>query len=619
MTNPPKRALPIRIWLGFWRTLNALKNGLINTLFLVLFIAIISSFFAEQPAPLPEKAPLLINLNGPLVDQISHQDPSAMLLGDPSNRHSETRVDDLVNALDTAAKDPRITGAILQLDQLENSGISKLAEVAEALIRFKHSGKPIYAYGDNYTQQQYFLAAHANEVALNEMGNLLITGYGVYRNYYKNLLDTLKVNFHVFRVGSFKDYVEPFTRTDMSAESRQHNSQWVEELWGLYSNRIETQRQLDQGHLQRALNTINQQLKNAQGNPAQWALQQKLVDKLVTRQQINAQFIQAFGEDKHTPGQPISIPLRRYLTDIQAHPPTPTTPANIGLIVATGTILDGQQPDGSIGADTLSQLLRQAKQDTSLKALVIRIDSGGGSAFASEIIRQDIQAVRAAGKPVFISMGSVAASGGYWLATAADQIWATPHTLTGSIGVFGLIPTFENTLNKIGITTDGFATHELATATRLDRPLSPNTENLIQQGVESIYQRFIHITAQARNLTPEQVHAVAQGRVWTASRAQALGLIDHLGYLNDVISACAQFAKLPEYQIKRIERTLTPQEQLVKLLMEQTQALSASSGPLAALSRLSQTLWPELAPLAQTLNPKQPLNILSQCLDCGAP
>ncbi len=620
MATQHTRSFPLRLWSGFWNFIGVLRRGFFNFIFLFVLIALVAAMVSGRQHPLPAQAPLYIAPMGHLVDQFSYRDPAALLMGGQDHRATETRVADLVRAIDAAGSDSRISALVLHLDYLNDSGTSKIAEVAEAIMRFKTSKKPVIAYADNYSQQQYFLAAHADEVYLNDMGSVMLTGLGIYRNYYKTVIDKLSVNFHVFRVGNFKDFVEPYTRTDMSAASRQHNSEWMQELWGLYTNRVELQRHLASGSLNTLIDDMHNQLTLTHGDPAQLALKNKLVDKIGSRVARMDELIKRFGEDKTDKGVYQHVELGRYLDELDSHD-NPTEPGNIGLIVAQGTISDGDQPAGSIGGDSLSRLLRQAKQDDDIKALVVRVDSGGGSAFASELIRQELQAVRDAGKPVFISMGSVAASGGYWMAMAADQVWATPSTITGSIGVFGLFPTFEDSLEKIGVNTDGIATNELAGAMRLDRPLSPMVEKVVQQGVESIYHRFLTLVGKARNHTPEEINEIAQGRVWTGGRAQALGLVDNLGYLTDVVKACADFAKIDHYKIKLIEKELTPQERLMRTLLAETQTWQGarSGATQQMLNTLAKLPWAELEPLIQTSQGIRPITIMAQCLDCVAP
>ncbi|RYF47449.1 MAG: signal peptide peptidase SppA [Cytophagaceae bacterium] len=349
----------------------------------------------------------------------------------------------------------------------------------------------------------------------------------LYRNYYKSALDKLSVKFHIFKVGTFKDFVEPYTRNDMSEASKQHNSEWINELWGLYTNRVESQRHLESGSLDKLINNTSEALLAAGNSAAQMALNAKLVDHIGNRVSRMQELIARFGADPDVATQYLHVSYAQYKHEL-ASKNTAENKGNIGLIVASGSIIDGEQPDGNIGGDTLAQLLRKAREDKDISALILRIDSGGGSAFASEVIRQEMQAVRAAGKSIYVSMGSVAASGGYWIASAADEIWATPFTITGSIGVFGLFPTVDEGLNKIGVYTDGIGTHKLSGAMRPDRPLDPAAEKVAQQGVEAIYQRFLTIVGEARKQEPAQIlEEIHRALSHTRGAAVAVARINH--------------------------------------------------------------------------------------------
>jgi protease IV len=515
---------------------------------------------------MPEKAPLLVMPSGVLVDQYSYASPQQQLLGGDSDHKAETLVHDVVTMIDSATHDGRISGIILKLDQLQGGGLSKMQEIGTALNRFRESGKPIIAIADYYTQNQYFLASYADEIYMHDLGGIELTGFAMYRNYFKDALDKLAVQFHVFKVGDFKDFVEPYTRNDMSASSREHNQQWLGELWTVYTTQVETARKLEPGSLTQFINDMQNQLTATHGDTAKLAADRGFVDLVGSRRQQHQALIERFGHNPQDEEEPLFVSEDVYSHHLQSNP---LKPADIALIVASGTILDGHHPEGTIGSDTLSEIIRRARQDDNTKALVLRIDSGGGSAFASEVIRNELQATRDAGIPVVVSMGSVAASGGYWIAMAADQVWATPTTITGSIGVFGLFPTVEQSLSKLGVHTDGMGTTNLAGAISIDRPLSEEAANILQLGVEHIYDRFITIVAESRETTAESIHEVAQGRVWTGRKGKELGLVDELGGLEDAIAAAAKLAGLTDYETQLFERELTPQEQLMRQLFNQ--------------------------------------------------
>ncbi|WP_297187782.1 signal peptide peptidase SppA [uncultured Porticoccus sp.] len=550
---------------GFIGKLASGLRILLNILFLLVVVVFILSIFRKDVQPLPEKAALRIAPGGFLVEQKTYVDPLTQLLQQSGPADAETLVHDLTEAIDEAADDPRITSLVLELDYLLGGGLTKLEEVAQALSRFRESGKPIIAVGDSYTQEQYYLASFADEIHLNPMGAVLITGYGNYPNYIKGALDKLRINVHVFRVGSYKDAIEPFTRTDMSPASREHNSAWLNALWSAYTRRVETQRELPVDAINDYVNNLVSKLEDQRGNTAETAVASGLVDKLSTRPQMLAR-LQALAGSNDKGGYQ-AVDVGRYLGHTRRAEAAQVLPSTdkVGLIVARGAILDGEHPAGTIGSDSLAKLFQQVRKQQ-FKALVLRIDSPGGSAFASEVIRQEMVLTRQAGIPVIVSMGSVAASGGYWMAMGANQIWASPTTITGSIGVFGVIPTFENSLAALGINSDGIGTTNLADLYRLDRPMSPQAKQLIQFGVNHVYDQFLAIVAEARNSTPEKIHDIAQGRVWTGEKAKALGLVDHLGNLQEAMDAAALAAGLDTYQTEEVKSPMDFREQLMRQL-----------------------------------------------------
>jgi protease-4 len=619
--NTPRasRNIFVRIWNFFWGTITWLRIILVNLIFLVFLAIIISSILETAPKPINQPGPLFIAPSGQLVDQLSYQPPLSALTGDTA---PETDLRSLITSIKYASDDDRVTGLIIKLDDLAGGGMSKIQELGQAIERFKTSNKPVVAYGNLFSQQQYYLASYANTIFVHDMGGVGITGFGMYRNYFKGLIDKLGINVHVFRSGTFKDFVEPYIRSDMSAASRTHNEEWLNTMWATYTGDIEQRRGLEKGSLDSYIKNLPSLLNEYDGETALLAKNVHLVDEIGSKQMLIEFLIEKFGRneedgnmfnfiDEHDYGQELA------LSNFQKT-------GNIGLIVATGTIHDGDQPEGAIGGDSLSRLIRKARYDDALKALVIRVDSGGGSAFASELIRQEIAETQQAGKPVFISMGSIAASGGYWLATGANEIWATPTTLTGSIGVFSIVPTFEKTLEKVGVTSDGIATSELAGIFQLDRPMSEQSKAVMQLGVDSVYGKFLKITASARNSSVEEIRKVAEGRVWLGEQAQSLNLVDQLGSLDDVIAATAKFANISQPKVILVERDLTPFEQILKSIAINTQASFKALGILQ--TNPSQILFKNLAadinqlPVVQILaeqsrHPQQPL-IFAFCSDC---
>ncbi|TQV86809.1 signal peptide peptidase SppA [Exilibacterium tricleocarpae] len=611
------RSLIRRFFSGLWRGITWLRVALTNLLFLAILAVIAFALMPEQPRTLPDQAALHLAPSGFLVDQRTYIDPVSQLLGDSQWEETETVVRDLVTTIDAAARDPRITALVLDLSQLIGGGISKLEEVGQALATFKDSGKPILAVSDDYSQEQYYLASYADEVYLHPMGAVLLTGYGSYRNYYKSALDKLAVNFHVFRVGSYKDFVEPYTRDSMSDASREHNLQWLNQLWGIYTSRVEHLRNLPKGAVDDYISNLDTNLVAEQGDFAALAFKAGLVDHLASRLEVHQTLQEKFGPNADNTGFK-AIDYRDYLAHIRRVPAAPGK-RKIGLLVASGAIVDGEQPAGTIGSDSLARLLRQTRERSDLSALVLRVDSGGGSSFASEVIREELAATRRAGLPIIVSMGSVAASGGYWITAAADEVWATPTTITGSIGVFGMFPTLEKSLQKLGISTDGLGTTELAGALRLDRPLPPIAKNVLQQSVEDVYRRFLVLVAEARNTTPEAVHDIAQGRVWSGATAKDLGLIDQLGYLQDAIAAAAAKAGISDYSVELIERQLSPKEQLLKELASESAQLRIGTLSNWVPRSIRQTWGALIEPFKLLDSMNDPGYVYAQCLACPRP
>ena len=525
---------------------------------------------------------------------------------------------DLVEAIDKGAKDERVTLLVLEPGRMLSGGISKMNEIGQALESFKAAGKKIISVSDNYSQDQYYLASFADEIYLHNMGVVEITGYGRYMSYYKTALDKLGVTIHAFRSGKYKDYLEPYLRDDMSPESREHNEQWIGELWNGYANKIEQARKLPSGAINDYVNNLDAHMALTDGDSAKLALEKKLVDKVTSRQEMEQALIAAAGKSKDGEWYN-SVGVKGYLADVRKLPSLAQN--KVAVVVASGSIVDGHQPDGTIGSESMLELLRQVKEDTAVKAVVIRIDSGGGSAFASEVIRAEIIALRDKNIPIYISMGTVAASGGYWIATAGDKIWAQPTTITGSIGVFGAFPTLEKSLQKIGINTDGVGTTELAGTMRLDRPLSEKAGKVVQHSVDNIYQRFITLVADARAQKVDAINEIAQGHVWTGNKAKEIGLIDELGTLNDVIAAVATEAKLSDYRVEFAQRPLSPKEEFLRSL---TQSHAGTFVPTSLLEKFTSLsvmndLSPVLKPLSDLKKMNDPQGIYVQCLECVAP
>lgn len=604
----------------FWKFVTYLRSGIANFIFIVVVGLLLIAIFSADKKPLPDSAPLLVAISGQLVDQLTYQ-PSVFDLIEESRKSPETLMRDVTYAINHAAEDTRISALILDLNGMRGGSFSKLEELGQAISNFKKTGKSVIAYADQYSQQQYFLASYADTIYLHSYGNVSLTGFAYYGSYFKEAADKLSIKFHLFKVGNYKDAAEPFIRNSMSDASREHNTQWINELWGRYTSAIEAQRNLPDGSIKNFIESLNHTLKNTQPDFSSLALDNGLVDEVLSRIALDKLLLEKFGEDEDS-GFVNAIAMQRYLDEIKPH--FPQAKNNIGLIVASGNIVDGNAPEGQIGGDTLSGLIQQASDDDSLKALIIRVDSGGGSAFASEIIREKIANARENGLPIYISMGSVAASGGYWLATAADEIWALPTTITGSIGVWGLVPNFSAAMNRLGIHSDGFGTTPISDIYQVDRPLSEDSQQVFQSGVDSIYRRFIALVAEARDQSPEDIHKVAQGRVWTGQKALELGLVDQLGTLDDLVHAISQKYSIQHARLKLIERPLSTSEQFMRALLEEASVLKDGiqsdllGKDLATLAMLVRQAKARALPSVFDLRHGS-LSVYAHCIACLAP
>ena len=527
-----------------------------SLLIVVVLFSVIGGMFVGNIQPVPEEGALYLAPQGVLVDQKSYVDPLAQVLAQGSQQNTETLVRDIVEAIDTARDDSRITHLLLDTDYMAGASLSKLQEIGAALRRFKATDKPIIAVADYFTQSQYFLAAHADEIILNPLGGVMITGFGSYRSYFKDALDKLNITMNIFRVGQYKSAVEPLMGNSMSPQVRDETGVLLNDLWQSYSSEIEDLRSLDEGSVNDYANNLHLSLEQYKGDSAALSKAAGLVDTIASRSGIHQYLIANIASEDD---DVISINMDSYLSNTRlANKQISNGQNQIAVVVASGSIMDGQQPEGSIGGDTLAAIFTELREDENVKAVVLRVDSGGGSAFASEIIRDSINAIQNQGIPVVVSMSSAAASGGYWIAAEADRILAMPTTITGSIGVWGVVPTIDQSLAKLGIYSDGVGTTDIAAMMELDRPLTEQTKIIIQAGVDNIYTRFITLVANGRDSTPAEVHKIAQGRVWTGNQALANGLVDQLGDLNDAILVAAEIADLDNYQVDYRRKEMTP-------------------------------------------------------------
>ncbi len=605
-----KPGLLRRFFGGFWSLLTRLRLALSNLLFIVVLVLLYFVYVGGSPMPLPNRAALLLNPAGVVVDEKSLADPLLSIIGQPDPANHEVLLRDMVAAIDIAREDPAINSLVMELGSLVYAGLSKTQEMARAINEFKASGKRVVAVADYYSQDQYLLASYADTIITHPFGGLALEGYSSYHNYFREALEKLSINIHVFKAGEHKSVAEPFLRNDMSEGEREITSRWLGMLWAQYTDTVEKHRELPAGTLDRYLADFAERMAAGQGDLARVALDAGLVDELLTRDEANSYLVELVGAEDEE-GLYEAVDFEFYLAH-KRHTQPPAS-GQVAVIIAEGDIVPGEQPPGAIGGDTLSRLIADTVADGEVDAIVLRVNSGGGSVFASEVIRQQVLAAKEAGLPVVVSMGTVAASGGYYIAANADQIWATPGTITGSIGVFAALPTLEQALPRLGVHTDGVGTTPLAGSSRLDRPLNPQLSAALTSMVEFNYREFLQLVAEGRGMSVEAVDAVGQGRVWSAEDAKAHGLIDRLGGLEEAIQAAADLANLPDYRVDYREQHLSPRELLMRKLSERFGLGEVL--PQGAARRLLQPLQRAAQELSLLQDPR---NIYVRCLSCGA-
>jgi protease-4 len=600
---------------ALWNGVTRIRLALSNLLFLAMLAIIYFVYIGGAQEPLPEKAALLLNMAGTVVEQKSRVDPLAAVLQEPSAASHEVLLRDVLDAIDMAADDPAINTLVMELDGLVYVGISKTQEILRALETFRESGKPIIAVGDYFTQDQYLLASHADEIIVHPMGGVALEGFSSYRNYFREALDKLSVNVHIFTAGEHKYAVEPFERNDMSAAEKEVTSRWLDDLWRQYTALVEASRELAPGTINDYINAFPQHLQDAGGDAANLAMEAGLVDGIMGRREANDYLVERVGAEDED-GLYEAVVFERYVA--RKRPLSLSRPEGdrVAVITAAGNILPGDQPPGVIGGDSLAWLIRSTVEEEDVKAIVLRVNSGGGSMFASEVIRQEMLHAGEHGIPVVVSMGSVAASGGYYIAAPADEIWVTPTTITGSIGVFAAFPTFEELLERAGIYTDGVGTTELAGSLRADRPLNPDLVEALNSSIEFAYRSFLAVVAEGRGMTPEEVDPLARGRVWSATDALQAGLVDKVGSLEEAIASAAALAEVQDYEVEYVELPLSPRDLLMKQLANRLGSLEwlSSSSTLAVLGDL---LAPVRAATEELQVLQDPKHLYLRCLACA--
>lgn len=593
-----------RVLKGIWRIIDGVRSGLVNLVFLLVLAVVLALLL--RPAPgVPDGAALVLRPVGELVEQVTLDDPLGLIRsgGVPV---AQTAQRDLLEAIDAARADERIHALVIETDNLARAGLARLGELHESIAAFRATGKPVYARGERFTQTQYLLAAAADEVHVAPDGFVLLPGLARYASYFGDALESMGVKVHVFRVGEYKSFSEPFTRTGMSDEDREATQDLLDGLWEGMRERVIARRGIEPATLEAYVSRFDERLEASAGDAARAAREAGLVDKLSWRDEWRAMLRERVGAGDN--GDDFrAIELDDYLAVVRDA--RPHRDKRVAVLVAQGSIMDGRTDSESVGGDSLAERIRELREDDSVRALVLRIDSPGGSAWASEVIRRELELTRKAGKPVVASMSTVAASGGYWVAAGADEIWARPETLTGSIGVFAMFPELAEPLQRLGVTHDGVATGPLAGALDPRRPLAPEAARAMQLGVEHSYRRFLDLVATARKLPLHEVDTLARGRVWTGEAAHKLGLVDQLGGLHEAVAAAGRRAGLQEYEVVWDR----PEHSPVRLLLRR---LFTAEAPRAGA--LQQVLVRLEADAAALLSWNDPRHLYLHCL-CEAP
>ena len=558
-----KRSLPVRILLGAWHAIDGARKIVLNLVFfLIVYLVIMALIDSGDHLIVQPDTALVLRPQGDVVEQYSGTPLDHVLMQATEAGPQETRLRDLVESIRRGARDPKITRMVIDPNEMRSIGLAALLELESAVETFRAAGKPVVAVLDNVGQQQYFLAALADEIWLNPMGLVWIDGFAAYRQFYREGLDKLEVEVNLFRVGKYKSAMEPYIRDDMSPEAKEANLHWIGDLWYQYLEAVSRHRGIPVENLTAAIDGFADRLEAVDGDFAQFALDVGLVDQLLSRPEANLELAKRGATGGSGEGFR-QIDHANYLA-VTALQQKPAGRHQVAVVVAEGEIVRGRQPQGVVGAATLADKLRKVGENSAVEAVVLRVNSPGGDAFAAEKIRRELMALKDAGKTVVVSMGDVAASGGYWIAMGADEVWASPATITGSIGVFGIAPTFAKPLARLGIHTDGVGTTELAGKMRLDRPLDDGLRRIFQAAVEHSYDDFITLVAEGRAQSRSDIQAVAQGRVWSGSQALEHGLVDQAGTLQQAIDAAARIAGLgTDYEAVYDEWEISPFEAML--------------------------------------------------------
>lgn len=581
-----------------WNGIDRTRRILVNLLFLAIVIGVLVILFKNNLPEVREGSALVIAPQGQLVEQLTARSFDQVIDEARGISLQETLLKDVVDAINAAGDDERISVLVLNLNSFGGARLTKLQDVAEAIGNFKSSGKRVIAIADNYEQDGYYLAAQADEIIMNKMGAVILQGMGRYRMYYREGIDKLGLDINVFKVGTFKSAVEPYLLDGMSDAAREANREWLGDLWRIYLDDVGQARGMSAAQIDEYAQGFEAIMTAANGDTALAALDFGLVDQALTRIETRAYLVEMVGEDEEGKSF-LQTDMTDYLASLDEDRFGRSAEGNkVAVVIARGTILDGSHPAGTIGGDSTAALIRQARNDDNVKVIILRVDSGGGSAFASEVIRRELEAARAEGIKVIASMGSVAASGGYWISTSSDQIWAHPSTITGSIGIFALIPTYQRPLQEyLGIRVDGISTAPLA-GVRPDLKLPEAVGRTLQTMIEQGYREFLMRVAESRDMSIEEVDEIAQGRVWSGEDAYRLGLVDDLGDLADAIAAGAQLADLgDDYTVTYVEKALDFKQQLIAQFMSNAavvEQLSRARSPVQEMLQQVEGLADEM-------------------------
>jgi protease-4 len=569
----PQQSVFKRVFLAGWRLVDGARKVVLNLIFFfILYLAVATLLDFDETLIIHPDTALVLQPQGDVVEEYSGTPFDYVVQQATEAGRSETRLRDLTDAIRRAADDERIVRLVIDPAYLWGVGLASLQELEAAIEEFRAAGKSVIALADTLDQQQYFLAALADEIWLNPKGLVWIDGFSNYRNFYAEGLDKLEVEVNLFRAGKYKSAMEPYVRNDMSPEAREDSLTWIGNLWQQYLETISRHRGIPLEDLSAAIVEFADRLEAVDGDFARFALEVGLVDRLVSLPEAQLALAQMGAPGDGSEGfRQVGFENYLALTDLNQRRPAPG--GTVAIVVAEGEIVRGIQPQGMVGAVTIAEKLRALSEDREVKAVVVRINSPGGDAFASEKIRREIQALKEMGKTVVVSMGNVAASGGYWIAMGVDEIWASPTTITGSIGVYGILPTFSRPLEKLGIHTDGVGTTPLAGKLRLDRPLDPDLRRIFQHATERTYEDFVTLVSDSRQMPPEAVLEVAGGRVWSGVQAKDRGLVDQTGTLQDAVDAAARIAGLgSDYEAVYQERELSPFESFLLEMASNTMA-----------------------------------------------